>query len=74
MRERERCCCGRCWQSAFFSLLPWRWTDDLLRYAWAPFFSFLALALILHFFPPKYAGIPSGHRVPLNRVAEPCTY
>jgi hypothetical protein len=39
-----------------FSLLLWRWTDDLRLYAWAQFFPFLALVLILHFFPPKYTG------------------
>lgn len=40
-----------------FSLLLWRWTDDLRLYAWAQFFPFLALILILRFFPPKYTGI-----------------
>ena len=30
-----------------FSLLLWRWTDDLRLYAWAQFFPFLALVLIL---------------------------
>jgi len=39
-----------------FSLLLWRWTDDLRLYAWAQFFPFIALVLILHFFPPKYTG------------------
>jgi hypothetical protein len=39
-----------------FSLLLWRWTDDLRLYAWAQFFPFLALILILRFFPPKYTG------------------
>lgn len=39
-----------------FSLLLWRWTDDLRLYAWAQFFPFLALVLILQFFPPKYTG------------------
>jgi Ceramidase len=39
-----------------FSLLLWRWTDDLRLYAWAQFFPFLALVLILRLFPPKYTG------------------
>ena len=39
-----------------FSLLLWRWTDDLRLYAWAQFFPFLALVLILRLFPPKYSG------------------
>src|SRR6476620_10284416 len=39
-----------------FSLLMWRWTDDLRLYAWAQFFPFLALVLILRLFPPKYTG------------------
>ena len=34
----------------------WRWTDDLRLYAWAQFFPFLALVLILQLFPPKYTG------------------
>jgi len=39
-----------------FSLLPWRWTEDLRLYAWAQFFPFLALVLILRLFPPEYTG------------------
>ena len=39
-----------------FSLLLWRWTDDLRLYAWAQFFPFLALILILRLFPPKFTG------------------
>ena len=39
-----------------FSLLLWRWTDDLRLYAWAQFFPFLALVLILLLFPPRYTG------------------
>ena len=39
-----------------FSLLLWRWTDDLRLYAWAQFFPFLALILILQVVPPKYSG------------------
>jgi hypothetical protein len=39
-----------------FSLLLWRWTDDLRLYAWAQFFPLLALVLILRLFPPKFTG------------------
>ena len=39
-----------------FSLLLWRWTDDLRLYAWAQFFPFVTLILILQLFPPKYTG------------------
>ena len=41
-----------------FSLLLWRWTDDLRIYAWAQFFPLVALLLILSLFPPKYTGTP----------------
>jgi hypothetical protein len=39
-----------------FSLLLWRWTDDLRLYVWAQFFPFLMLVLILPLFPPKSTG------------------
>jgi hypothetical protein len=39
-----------------FSLLLWRWTDDLRLYAWAQFFPFVCLILILQLFPPRYTG------------------
>jgi hypothetical protein len=39
-----------------FSLLLWRWTDDLRLYAWVQFFPFLALLLLLLLYPPKYTG------------------
>src|ERR1700738_4579393 len=39
-----------------FSLLLWRWTDDLRLSAWAQSFPFLALVLILQLSPPKYTG------------------
>jgi hypothetical protein len=39
-----------------FSLLLWRWTDDLRLYVWVQFFPFLALLLLLLLFPPKYTG------------------
>jgi hypothetical protein len=39
-----------------FSLLLWRWTDDLRLYAWAQFFPFFATVLILRLYPPKYSA------------------
>jgi hypothetical protein len=39
-----------------FSLLLWRWTDDLRLYFWAQFFPFLAVVLLFLFNPPKYTG------------------
>jgi len=39
-----------------FSLVLWRWTDDLRLYVWAQFFPFLTLILILRLFPPKFTG------------------
>jgi ceramidase len=39
-----------------FSLLLWRWTDDLKLYAWAQFFPFVSIILILQLFPPRYTG------------------
>lgn len=39
-----------------FSLLLWRWTDDLRLYAWAQFFPFVTLVLILKLYPAKYTG------------------
>jgi hypothetical protein len=39
-----------------FSLLLWRWTDDLRLYAWAQFFPCLALPLIFFLFSPKFTG------------------
>jgi hypothetical protein len=38
------------------SILVWRWTDDLRLYAWAQFFPFFALVLILRLFEPRYTG------------------
>jgi hypothetical protein len=40
--------------TGIFSLLLWRWTDDLRLYAWVQFFPLLALPLLLLLFPPKY--------------------
>jgi hypothetical protein len=39
-----------------FSLLLWRWTDDLRLYAWAQFFPLLALVLILRLFAAHAIG------------------
>jgi len=41
---------------AVFSLLLWRWTDDLRLYAWVQFFPCLALPLMFLVCPPKYTG------------------
>jgi hypothetical protein len=41
---------------ALFSLLLWRWTDDLRLYAWVQFFPFLAMLLMFLTCPPKYTG------------------
>jgi hypothetical protein len=41
---------------ALFSLLLWRWTDDLRLYAWVQFFPYFALLLLILVFPPKYTG------------------
>jgi len=41
---------------AVFSLLLWRWTDDLRLYAWVQFFPFVALSLMFLVCPPKYTG------------------
>jgi Ceramidase len=39
-----------------FSLLLWRWTDDLRLYGWVQFFPCFALPLLFLLFPPKYTG------------------
>jgi hypothetical protein len=39
-----------------FSLLLWRWTDDLRLYAWVQFFPCLALPLLFVLFPPRHTG------------------
>jgi hypothetical protein len=39
-----------------FSLLLWRWTDDLRLYAWVQFFPCLAVPLIFLMFPPRFTG------------------
>jgi hypothetical protein len=37
-----------------FSLLLWRWTDDLRLYFWVQFFPGLAVLLLFLLYPPKY--------------------
>jgi hypothetical protein len=39
-----------------FSLLFWRWTDDLRLYFWVQFFPGLAVVLLFLLCPPKYSG------------------
>ena len=39
-----------------FSLLLWRWTDDLRLYLWMQFFPGLAVLLLSLLCPPKYTG------------------
>jgi len=38
------------------SIVLWRWTEDLRLYAWAQFFSFFAVVVILRFFELRYTG------------------
>jgi hypothetical protein len=40
----------------FFSLLLWRWTDDLRLYAWMQFSPFAVVVLLFLIYPPKYTG------------------
>jgi Ceramidase len=39
-----------------FSLLLWRWTDDLRLYFWVQFFPALAVISLFLLYPPKYTG------------------
>jgi hypothetical protein len=39
-----------------FSLLLWRWTDDLRLYGWVQFFPCLVLPVLFLVYPPKYTG------------------
>ena len=39
-----------------FSLLLWRWTDDLRLYFWVQFFPGLAVLLLFLLYPPKYTA------------------
>jgi hypothetical protein len=42
---------------AVFSLLLWRWTDDLRLYGWVQFFPCIALPLLFVTSPPRYSGM-----------------
>jgi hypothetical protein len=42
---------------AVFSLLLWRWTDDLRLYGWVQFFPGIALPLLFLVCRPKYSGM-----------------
>jgi hypothetical protein len=39
-----------------FSLLLWRWTDDLRLYGWVQFFPCVAVVLLFLLYPPKYTA------------------
>ena len=39
-----------------FSLLLWRWTDDLRLYFWVQFFPALAVVSLFFLYPPKYTS------------------
>ena len=41
---------------AVFSLLLWRWTDDLRLYGWVQFFPCIALPILFVALPPRYSG------------------
>jgi hypothetical protein len=57
-----------------FSLLLWRWTDDLRLYFWVQFFPGLAVLLMFLLYPPKYTGtrywIVAGALYALAKVFE----
>jgi hypothetical protein len=57
-----------------FSLLFWRWTDDLRLYFWVQFFPGLAVVLLFLLCPPKYTGtnywIAAGVLYALAKVFE----
>ena len=42
--------------TGLFSLLLWRWTDDLRLYFWVQFFPSLAVVLLFLLYPPKFTG------------------
>jgi len=42
--------------TGLFSLLLWRWTDDLRLYFWVQFFPGLAVVLLFLMYPPKFTG------------------
>jgi len=39
-----------------FSLVLWRWTDDLRLYFWVQFFPGIAVIVLFLLYPPKYTG------------------
>jgi len=57
-----------------FSLLLWRWTDDLRLYFWVQFFPGLAVILLFLLYPPTYTGtrywIAAGVLYALAKVFE----
>jgi hypothetical protein len=57
-----------------FSLLLWRWTDDLRLYFWVQFFPALAVILLFVLYPPKYTGayywIAAGALYALAKLCE----
>jgi hypothetical protein len=57
-----------------FSLLLWRWTDDLRLYFWVQFFPGLAVILLFLLYPPRYTGtrywIAAGVLYALAKVFE----
>ena len=57
-----------------FSLLLWRWTDDLRLYFWVQFFPGLAVLTLFLLYPPKYSGayywIAAGVLYALAKVFE----
>ncbi len=57
-----------------FSLLLWRWTDDLRLYFWVQFFPGLAGVLLFLLYPPKWTGthywIAAGALYALAKIFE----
>jgi hypothetical protein len=57
-----------------FSLLLWRWTDDLRLYFWVQFFPGVAVLVLFLLSPPKYSGtyywIAAGALYALAKVFE----
>ena len=57
-----------------FSLVLWRWTDDLRLYFWVQFFPGIAVVVLFLLYPPKYTGtrnwIAAGGLYALAKVFE----
>jgi hypothetical protein len=57
-----------------FSLLLWRWTDDLRLYFWVQFFPGVAVLVLFWLYPPKYTGthywIAAGALYALAKIFE----